>query len=778
MIDICERSRCTGCMACASVCAHDAILFKADEEGFIRPHIDAERCVDCGLCSKVCPVNHPAVGCAPKKVFSGWSTDEEIRMGSSSGGAFTEIARPVLEAGGVVFGCALNDELKAEHTYVTNINDLRNKLSGSKYVQSKIGNSYAQAKSFLKQGRKVLFSGTPCQIAGLRNFLRKDYPNLITVDLICHGVPSPMLFDDYKSYMEDKMGGTLTDVKFRCKKSSWFFFNMRLSSQIEQGTSKEYIGCYYEDPYLRGFLRDYFLRPCCHQCHYTSLQRVSDFTIADWWGYRKQGPQDKDFKCKGVSLMLINTEKGLQHSANMKMQLRERTIEEAKRTNLSLSRPFPPSMDREAFWRDYKILSFPEMVKKYMYPEKVSVDKFILQHYRNTDILLSAVNLLILPKRAFRKIIKITIHIMKKIIKTLKRAWHFVGNMRYKFYLSQQAKALNRQIAERGEKVIFLFCAPTHSNLGDQAQLLCWMRLFHEWYPEHEVVKVSTRFKEPRTLMNIHECLREEDMIFVHSGYLIFDIHPELPFILEVVNAFYDRPITILPQTVNLTREWSQQTASRIINSHPNLTLLCRDEVSLEKAKVLFPKAKLKAIPDVVTSLIGSDEFRYPDAKRHGVMLCVRNDVEKLYSVEQINALRKRFAGVRTTICDTTIKAKAWTWNAHREDLIRSMLKRMAEYQVIITDRFHGTIFSQIVDTPVIVISSADHKLSSGVKWFPQDVFGGNISFASSLDEAYEKAKVILDRKGAVVKNPSYFKERYYGNPHDCLSTNAETMRI
>lgn len=287
------------------------------------------------------------------------------------------------------------------------MDDLRTKLSGSKYVQSRIGDSYTQAKAFLQQGRRVLFSGTPCQIAGLRNYLRKDYPNLITVDIICHGVPSPMLFEDYKAYMSQQMGGPLAEVKFRCKKSSWIFFNMRLTAHVEKNQPKEYIGCYYEDPYMMGFLRDNFLRPCCYNCQYTSTSRVSDFTIADWWGYRKQSKEDKGFRYKGVSLLFAHTSKAEHLLTSIKMHLRERTLEEAMKTNRCLSRSYPLPKEREIFWQDYHKLPFPEMVHKYMHPERVGLDKYLLQHYLNTDNFVRMTSLLTLPRRALRKAVKV-----------------------------------------------------------------------------------------------------------------------------------------------------------------------------------------------------------------------------------------------------------------------------------------------------------------------------------------------------------------------------------
>lgn len=337
-----------------------------------------------------------------------------------------------------------------------------------------------------------------------------------------------------------------------------------------------------------------------------------------------------------------------------------------------------------------------------------------------------------------------------------------------RLYQHKESKALMEQlVSTANSKRIFLFCSPTHSNLGDQAQLMCWLRLFKEWYPDYTVVKVPTKYRKFETLRTIHKIIGPEDKIFVHSGYLIFDPHPELPFILDVVRDFYDRHVTILPQTVNLMDGWYQHIVAEIFNSHPNLTLMCRDEVSLKKAEAMFPKVELRLMPDVVTSLIGNEDFQYANSNRNGALLCIRNDLEKYYSDSQINELRKKLdclTGGGTAVCDTTIKARPWVWDRKREELIRSMLKTFSRYQVIITDRYHGTIFSQVVNTPVIVLSSADHKLSSGVKWFPKEDFGKNIFFANNLDEAYNLVVEILKRKGKVINNPPYFKGKYYSN--------------
>lgn len=333
-----------------------------------------------------------------------------------------------------------------------------------------------------------------------------------------------------------------------------------------------------------------------------------------------------------------------------------------------------------------------------------------------------------------------------------------------RIYVKQERNKIAENLNNSLSPKIFFFSTPIHSNLGDQAQLMCWLRLFKEWYPNHKIICIPARYRSFRTLRDIRGIINCEDRIFIHSGYLLFDPHPELPFILDVVRAFYDFPITILPQTVNLIGEWYQQIVSRQFDAHQNLTLMCRDEVSYKNAENLFHNVKLKLMPDVVTSLIGDKDFQYMNNERNGIMLCVRNDGEKLYTKEQINSLKRRFEGIKVSQSDTTIRASIWQWEKNRELLIRNIINEFSQYQVIITDRYHGTIFSEVANTPVIVLSSTDHKLSSGVKWFPKEVFGNMVQFADNLDEAYWLAIQII-KSSLKTQNPLYFKENYYLKP-------------
>lgn len=385
MEQICKYEDCTGCMACYNACTHNAIVMMQDNEGFLRPKINQDQCVDCKLCYNKCPINKMVEFNLPLNVYSGWAKNINIRLQSSSGGAFSAIAIPILEHGGIVFGAVLDDKLQVKHVCIDDITKLSG-LRGSKYVQSNIQLCYRDVKEYLIKKRTVLFSGTPCQIAGLKAYLSRDYENLFTIDLICHGVPSPGVFEEWKKWIKNKFELVdISSVKFRGKKYSWIYFNTEITGYTKNNKNFKYIGAYYKDEWIRGFLRDYFLRPSCYNCNFTKIERCSDFTIADWWGYKPDKDESWDFESKGVSLIMCNTQKAynyfLKHCAES-MTLKARSIEEALRTNKSLRSSFQAPSNRENFWSDYFQMPFSYVVKKYMKPENLPIHLMLRTHLK------------------------------------------------------------------------------------------------------------------------------------------------------------------------------------------------------------------------------------------------------------------------------------------------------------------------------------------------------------------------------------------------------------
>lgn len=312
MINIISKELCVGCNACAQRCPQSCIVMEEDHEGFLYPKIDLAVCVDCGICEKVCPVIHQAESSKEEPAtYACYNKDEEIRKQSSSGGIFTLLAETVLAKNGVVFGARFDENFDVIHDYTETVEGLK-AFRGSKYVQSRVGETYMQTERFLKEGREVLFSGTPCQIAGLKRFLRKEYSNLLSVDFICHGVPSPKVWRMYKESLLDKVEKNsvsatskpeFTDIQFRDKTDGWKKFSFAATIRIADQNTVLLREPLNKNIFLRGFLKDLYLRPSCHCCPSKSFKSGSDITIADYWGiYRNHKGIDDD---RGMSLLLI-----------------------------------------------------------------------------------------------------------------------------------------------------------------------------------------------------------------------------------------------------------------------------------------------------------------------------------------------------------------------------------------------------------------------------------------------------------------------------------------
>lgn len=304
-IKILEKDECCGCSSCSQKCPKNAIKMIKNNEGFLYPEIDENLCVNCGLCVKACPqlVNNKEKADDYPKAYAMRNLNDNELKDSSSGGIFTAVSNYVLKNNGVVFGAAFDETLKVNHVMIDNTDDL-NKLRGSKYVQSNINNTYMLAEKELNKNRTVLFSGTPCQIAGLKSYLMREYDNLITADLVCHGVPSQEMFNVYIEYLSLKFKSKVVNYNFRSKeKNGW-----GLTAMVETEDGKiRYIEAF-TDPYYINFLDSHTYRESCYKCRYANLNRVSDITLADYWGIKDVHPEF--YKKSGNSLILINTKKG------------------------------------------------------------------------------------------------------------------------------------------------------------------------------------------------------------------------------------------------------------------------------------------------------------------------------------------------------------------------------------------------------------------------------------------------------------------------------------
>lgn len=298
---------CTGCMACMNACSKGAISFEQDEEGFLQPFLDERKCVECHLCEHVCPeiqkCYHQNEG--EVDVYAGWNKTD--RCYSSSGGAFSSVARLILAKGGVVYGATLDKSLDCHHICVDNQKDL-DKLRGSKYIQSSINLTYKAVKKNLIDDKYVLFTGTPCQVSGLLSYLGKGYSKLVTIDLICHGVPSNALFKEYIEKLQKRLSLDKNEkiVNFEFRRRDGWGFTPTISTNITNNRRIHGIN----GLYMNAFDKSATFRRSCYRCHYAKTNRVGDFSIGDFWGLGHQGIPFKYDMTKGVSLLLVNTNKG------------------------------------------------------------------------------------------------------------------------------------------------------------------------------------------------------------------------------------------------------------------------------------------------------------------------------------------------------------------------------------------------------------------------------------------------------------------------------------
>lgn len=372
MPDLASKLECTGCTACMVACPQKCISMVEQEDGFLYPEIDLEKCIKCQKCMRVCPVLSIRSSILHKtSAFAAYSTDNDLRKDSSSGGIFSEIAIEVINKGGVVFGAAYTQDFEIKHICIDNIEELY-RLRGAKYAQSVMGKTYFEIKGHLEKNKLVLFVGTPCQVVGLKSFLSKDYPQLICIDFVCHGVPSPSVWKAYVKYRSDvdNNGIMPTSINLRSKETGWSHYKY---SNVFNYQQKSW-SCLNEDNiFMNLFIGDYINRLSCSHCKAKGYDRVSDITLGDFWGIWDVDPCMDDNK--GTSVVLLHSKKGEELFSSIKNRIVYKAV------NLS-----------DASYMNKSLLnSAAEKSERMNYINKANKGEFadleiLLMHSRNEDV--------------------------------------------------------------------------------------------------------------------------------------------------------------------------------------------------------------------------------------------------------------------------------------------------------------------------------------------------------------------------------------------------------
>lgn len=362
-----DKTKCNGCGTCTLICPQKCIHMEEDEEGFLYPKIDLDKCINCGKCKNICSNNEKngKIG----KAYLAINKDDEERKRSSSGGMFSLLMKFVIEKKGVVFGVQYDKELNVIHSSARTIEECY-KFRESKYVRSLLGDSFLDVKKLLEQNKYVLFTGTPCQIAGLNTFLGKEYEKLITCEIICHANPSPKVFSKYKSELENIKGKKIVNIHFRSKENGWR--NSTPIIEYQDGEKEE------DTLFYIAFIQELINRPSCHECVFVGIKRQADFTIGDFWGIEKIKPELDDDR--GISLLLVNSEKARNIFQELDLYSEEVNLDLAFSYNHNTN--IKPNKNRKQFFRDLnKNKSVINLMRKYT---KVPIIKRIIRHIKNS----------------------------------------------------------------------------------------------------------------------------------------------------------------------------------------------------------------------------------------------------------------------------------------------------------------------------------------------------------------------------------------------------------
>ena len=354
---------CCGCAACLNICPKQCIKMVPDDEGFSHPIVDITTCVDCGLCEKVCPMLHPFSEEEPISTIVATNKDDEVRKRSSSGGFFYALAEMVISRNGIVFGASFDEHWNVSIRHTDNIEGVK-KFQGAKYVQAEIGKSYLLVRTYLQEGRWVLFTGLPCQISGLKHFLDKDYKKLITAECVCHSVPSPKVWRSYLNSVSEER--TIKDINFRNKDEGWSHYGYQLVINFNNGESFKAPS---SNVYMQGLVQNLTVRPSCAKCTAKNGRSHADFSMGDYWGVWDLQPELDDNK--GTSIVVIHTKKAVDLLPLLNIKVKKANLEEARKYNLGLDKPTPLHYRHETFFRNVGKSPTEKLLSKYLNDTKL-----------------------------------------------------------------------------------------------------------------------------------------------------------------------------------------------------------------------------------------------------------------------------------------------------------------------------------------------------------------------------------------------------------------------
>lgn len=381
---------CTGCRTCENICPENCISLIENNEGFLYPYINSKKCIKCNKCSKYCPIDHEFKfkDEVKQKYYLAYNKNDNELLNSSSGGVFYVIAKNIIKNNGVVFGATIDNKMQVFHCDIQNYDDLR-KLSGSKYVQSNVNNTYKKVQEYLLTGKYVLYTGTPCQIAGLKMYLNKDYSNLYTIDILCHGAPSQKMFTSHIKWLEGRYNKKIEYYQFRNKNiSKWgdYHYCYKFTD-----SNKIYSDFALFDIFFKSFIKGQIFRDSCYSCKYASLRREGDFTIGDFWGVEEYYT-DIDTN-NGISILMINTNKASNLFEDISDDLiyRKTKIEWVMKNNHSLSHPVSKPMERKKIFNYISANGYEKWASNYYHSKEYIIRKVSSKIPRNFKILINKI---------------------------------------------------------------------------------------------------------------------------------------------------------------------------------------------------------------------------------------------------------------------------------------------------------------------------------------------------------------------------------------------------